>query len=644
MTTPISCSAVLFWALAFLAAGTVADAGASWIEEDNCGASLVQTHHKALKSNGAALREPPLQLPRIETDVANASGNFDGYVLGDLSFSRALTCDPATSSPCYYQQLMIVPPGEASSVGTAGSKRVKRYAFHSIVPPKDNWKVYLATPFVMIACFLFVRSLKKWKTNGQMYGGPPKDTLVIHVAVFFTMLGGQMIFPMTPFIAIDFGATPSQIGVMDSSFGLTQFFCTLIIGALSDKIGRRKMVLALPIGHTFCHLWCATSTTWNQFLAGRLLLGCCSGLIPICEALVCEQAEKEHRAAELGRMMAAMSLGGMAGPGFASLLVPIGTANIFYITAALALVIWMWLIWSYGWIYYDHKAAGAQAMGSAGTAIASQEDKPLSYGNLAFWCFVTFVSCAIAGLAVAMNPLFFLEQYGIAEKEMGIMFMVSGGLAIFAQSCLTGFFTARFGNILTIIIGQACALPFGFMLVLLHFPALPWICMVCSTMTGALINPTTAAEVANTATDKNRGSLMGIYQSVRALGGSLGPVMGGRVYQHNIFLPFWIGNCWAVVILALSFSFYYFTTKSAPAAVDKPQESGTTKLPSEPSEISQDDNDTKPPSETEIDPAETQRDPEDSCSRHTSSVSHSRDRSLSGASAEAYKPVEDCHA
>lgn len=247
---------------------------------------------------------------------------------------------------------------------------------------------------------------------------------------------------------------------------------------------------------------------------------------------------------------------------------------------------------------------------------------------MTYWCLVTFVACAITGIATAMNPLFFLEQYGIAEKTMGIMFVVAGGVAVVCQLCLTGFFTSRFGNLVTCMIGQAFNIPFGFAIVLLHFPALPWICMLCSTATGALVNPTSAAEVANIATDKNRGSLMGIYQSVRALGGAVGPVIGGRLYQNNIWQPFWIGNIWGLIMLCLSIC-YYYVTKPAPLAADK-LESGTAKPPSE---TSQDDDDTKPPSERESEPAETQRD---------SSIS--RDRSLSESSAEAQKPVEACHA
>jgi len=347
-----------------------------------------------------------------------------------------------------------------------------------------------------------------------------------------------MIIVLKPYIALTLGASPGMVGVLQSAFSFAQFFGTLTMGWMSDKFGRKQLLLALPIGHIVAHLGCAMSSTYWPFFFSRLLLGCFGGLVPISEALIAENVPKEECAGALGKLMAFLGLGAVAGPAMASLLAPLGFANIFYFAALLAWAIWMWLLWSFDDSWKGAAPAAEQTLMSEGQDGTERKQAPLKYGMLLFWYAICLFGGTSGSTSQSMIPLIYLDWYGITERRMGILFMLAGVVGMFTQALVTGPLSKRFGNLGTATMGAfGGVLIMGFFLNVRH-PVVPWIVGVGGPALGALTDPTSCAAVAQLAGDTNRGKLLGMYQALRALGQGLGPVIGGFLYETSVTLPF----------------------------------------------------------------------------------------------------------
>eukprot|EP00930_Biecheleria_cincta_P015266 TRINITY_DN12792_c0_g1_i3.p1 TRINITY_DN12792_c0_g1~~TRINITY_DN12792_c0_g1_i3.p1 ORF type:complete len:494 (+),score=72.77 TRINITY_DN12792_c0_g1_i3:333-1814(+) len=429
---------------------------------------------------------------------------------------------------------------------------------HGGLPASSSWKICLATPLIIYACYLLVLKLKARRADSQL-AMVQFDPMPINIMVCVAMLGGTMITVLKPFIALDFGASPAMVGVMQSSFSIAQFFGTLLMGFLSDTFGRKQLLLTLPIGHIVAHLGCAMSRSYTPFLLCRVLLGFFGGLVPIAEALIVENTVQEERAGALGRMMAFLALGAVVGPGVASLLSPLGFANIFYIAAVLALLIWMWLLYTFDDSWKGSGPAASKLTKAEGAVQDSvpettSETQPPSWKMLVFWYIIIFgfntvgPSYAAAG---SMMPLYALDMYDMREQAVGVLIMFQGLLLIIFQANLTGLVSKQIGNIGSCIVGLAVACVLMSMLFLVHSPVV-FVVVVPLSMAAAsaLIDPPSCAAVARLASDETRGSLLGIYQAFRSLGAGLGPLISGVLYEVTLDLPFQAGVAAGLVLIA----------------------------------------------------------------------------------------------
>eukprot|EP00440_Ansanella_granifera_P010000 gb/GFBE01010845.1/.p1 GENE.gb/GFBE01010845.1/~~gb/GFBE01010845.1/.p1 ORF type:complete len:610 (+),score=124.05 gb/GFBE01010845.1/:1-1830(+) len=404
-----------------------------------------------------------------------------------------------------------------------------------------NIKICVSTPFILWFCYWITMRLKANRL-ARRTGAAKFDAAPIYMMCLIATIGGTMIVTLKPYIALDFGASAGMVGLLQSAFSFTQFFGTLIMGWLSDKVGRKKLLLVLPIGHIVAHLGCAASSSYWPFFCSRLLLGCFGGLVSISEALIAENTPKEECAGALGKLMAFLGLGVVLGPAMASLLAPLGTANIFYVTAFLALLIWVWLLWAFDDSWKGALPAAERTLteNSAPEETTETPQVAPNWGMLLFWYAFVILGNAGGGSSMSMLPLFYLDVYSIQERTMGLMFMLSGIVLMVAQGALSGVVSKKFGETGAVILGVGGGCFWMVLLIFVRNPAMPWILVVGSTAMGAFTDPTSCSAVAGLANHKNRGMLLGIYQALRALGQGIGPILGGFLYEIAMLLPFYV--------------------------------------------------------------------------------------------------------
>src|SRR5213076_2680695 len=150
--------------------------------------------------------------------------------------------------------------------------------------------------------------------------------LVIFITVFIDLVGFGIVIPVLPLYAegTTFGATPSQVGLLFASYSIMQLVFAPVLGRLSDKYGRRPVLLVSLLGTALGFLILGYATTlWMLFL-GRIIDGISGGNISTAQAYIADVTTEEDRAKGMGLIGAAFGLGFVLGPPLSGFLSAIG--------------------------------------------------------------------------------------------------------------------------------------------------------------------------------------------------------------------------------------------------------------------------------------------------------------------------------
>src|SRR3989449_4585376 len=151
--------------------------------------------------------------------------------------------------------------------------------------------------------------------------------LVIFITVFIDLLGFGIVIPVLPYYAegTRFGATPSEVGLLFASYSVMQLIFAPVLGRLSDKYGRRPILLISLLGTCLGFLILGFATTLVMLFIGRIIDGISGGNISTAQAYIADVTTKENRARGMGLIGAAFGLGFVFGPAIGGRLSRLGT-------------------------------------------------------------------------------------------------------------------------------------------------------------------------------------------------------------------------------------------------------------------------------------------------------------------------------
>src|SRR4029077_1543312 len=159
--------------------------------------------------------------------------------------------------------------------------------------------------------------------------------LPIFLIVVVDVLGLTIILPLLPFYAESLGATPRVVGLLVSAYAICQLIAGPPLGHLSDRIGRRPVLLVSQVGTCIGFLILAyANTLWVVFLA-RIIDGLTAGNLTVAQAYIADVTDPEHRTRSFGIIGIAFGLGFLVGPGISGFLAQFG--NVYPIFAAAGL-------------------------------------------------------------------------------------------------------------------------------------------------------------------------------------------------------------------------------------------------------------------------------------------------------------------
>src|SRR5437773_11395651 len=170
---------------------------------------------------------------------------------------------------------------------------------------------------------------------------------VIFLTVFVNLVGFGIIIPLLPFYAQTFGASPFVIGLLFASFSISQLFAAPVLGDLSDRWGRRPVLIFSLLGTVVSFVMLALAHSLAMLFAARIVDGLSGGNISTARAYVADITEAKDRARAYGLIGAAFGLGFILGPAISGILARVSYTAPIWAAAAITLVAtamaWLWL-------------------------------------------------------------------------------------------------------------------------------------------------------------------------------------------------------------------------------------------------------------------------------------------------------------
>jgi len=360
--------------------------------------------------------------------------------------------------------------------------------------------------------------------------------LVIFITVFIDLVGFGIVIPVLPFYAegTRFGATPSQVGLLFASYSVMQLVFSPVLGRLSDKYGRRPVLLVSLLGTALGFLILGFATTLWMLFVGRILDGISGGNISTAQAYIADVTTKENRAKGMGLIGAAFGLGFVFGPAIGGIMSRWGINVPFLFAGGLALANAVLLYFALPeTVTPDHPARISAASGRGWNQLLGALRQPVLASVLTIY----FLGIVAFSIMTATFSLFMMFRLGYDAYHTGWIFAFVGVISAFIQGGLIGRLVKKFGEPLLIIIG-AFLFTASLVVVPLVKPStglITFLLIGAVTSIGqALSAPTLTSLASKSASAADQGSVLGVMQSVASLARAVGPALAAVLISSAV--------------------------------------------------------------------------------------------------------------
>jgi multidrug resistance protein len=361
--------------------------------------------------------------------------------------------------------------------------------------------------------------------------------IVIFTTVFIDLIGFGIVIPVLPFYAEGtmFNATPRMVGLLFASYSIMQLIFSPVLGGLSDKHGRRPVLLLSIIGTGIGFLVLGFAKTLFMLFVGRILDGITGGNISTAQAYIADITTAENRAKGMGLIGAAFGLGFIFGPALGGILSQWGIHVPFVFAAILCFVNAALLYFTLPeTVTPDHPARNRAAGGRSFRHVLNSFKQP----RLAFVLVIYFLFIVAFSIMTTSFSLYTMFRFGYDATHTGYLFAYVGLIAVIIQGGLIGRLVKRFGELPLVIFGALC---FAISLFSVPFvgPAAGGLAALLVgggvfSMGNSLATPALTSLASKSVGPAEQGVVLGVTQSVASLARAVGPFLAAMLINSSV--------------------------------------------------------------------------------------------------------------
>lgn len=382
-----------------------------------------------------------------------------------------------------------------------------------------------------------------------------KPLAAIFLVVFIDLLGFGLILPLLPYYAESFGASDTVIGLLVASYAAAQLVGAPLLGRLSDRFGRKPILVLSLMGTLASFLLLGFARTlWVLFIA-RIFDGLTGGNISVAQAYITDVTDEKNRAKGLGMIGAAFGLGFILGPATGGLLSQYGYAVPAFAAAGLVsinlLMVNLWLPES---LSTERRAAlsNVPKVRFNLAALLAALQRPFS-GSLLITRF--FFGLAFA-IFQTIFSLYALRRFDLGAQQTGFVLTYVGLLSVIVQGGLVGRLSQRFPD--DVLIFASVALMAVSLLGWAFAPSVPVLLVILApvALAGGVLNTILSSALTKAVQPHEIGGILGLSSSIESLTRVIAPTLGGLLLDQ---LGPWSPGVFSAIVLTGLF-FYVWVT------------------------------------------------------------------------------------
>jgi len=350
---------------------------------------------------------------------------------------------------------------------------------------------------------------------------------ILFLTVFIHLLGFGIIIPLLPYYAETYGAKAIVVGLLTTSFSFCQFLFAPLWGRLSDRIGRRPVLIGSLVVTALSYLVYAAAHSLLLLFASRMLAGVAGAVLSTAQAYVADTTTPENRTRGMGLIGAAFGMGFIFGPALGGILSRWGFAAPAYASAALALSAAVFAFFRLRESLPPEVRAEAAARRRQRATMGEALRRPVVGTVLGL--FFTATLC-FAGME-AILALFCQRYFHWGPHQIGYLFAYVGVVAAAMQMGIVGALARRFGERALVRAGMGL-MGLAFVTAGLRPPlAIFLLVMGFIAVASGMLTPSLSGLVSLATPADEQGGILGIYQSLGSLARAVGPFLGGLAFD-----------------------------------------------------------------------------------------------------------------
>jgi MFS transporter, DHA1 family, tetracycline resistance protein len=398
----------------------------------------------------------------------------------------------------------------------------------------------------------------------------PLGTILL--VVFIDLIGFGMIIPILPLFAKNFAAAEWQIGFLLASYSFMQFLAAPVLGFLSDRFGRKPILLLSLIGSAVGYLIMANAHSLTMLFIARIIAGVCGASVGTAAAYIADITPPENRSRRMGLIGAAFGVGFVLGPAIGGILSQFSTVAPFWFGALLAAL-------NAGAVVLflpepERHVLRSESRVSPGAEVT---DRAVG-GGIPVLVITYFVAIAAFAVVTMIYPQVLDRRFNLNQSQINFVFVFLGLVGVLIQGGAIGRLAKRFGDYRLAALGlilmavSMAVMPFA------HNISLFLLFTVGLAAGNSLAQPTLTAMASRLAAATSQGRVIGTVQSAGSLGRVVGPSAGGFMLGWDRTgpplaygnTPFLAGG----MVMGLAFILSLTLRRAAPSLAQTPAEIG----------------------------------------------------------------------